>query len=222
MRHAAASTPLRVSFFCLIAIVAKWSTLQTAGLFNDKTDNEHFTLFEDAARLAVVKFHELPPWNPYYCGGIPGLGTPSARFASPTFLLSVLFGTLRADPLVAMAMTLVGLEGAFRYSRSRGGGALGSAFVAPVFALSGYFGRWQTAGWTNFFAFELVPWALLGARRGLGGSRRGAVVRAVPVAWLIGLGGPYAAPITALAGLLEGVEAVPRRASSPSAIGRVF
>jgi hypothetical protein len=221
MRHAAANTNVRFSFFCLVAIVTKWTTLQTAGLFNDKTDNEHFTLFEEAARLAVVKFHQLPLWNPYYCGGIPGLGTPSARFASPTFLLSALFGTLRADPLVAVAMTLVGLEGAFRYARSRGGGALGSTLVAPLFALSGYFGRWQSAGWTNFFAFELLPWALLGARMALGGSRRGVVVLAIAVAWMIGFGGTYAAPITALAVIFEGVEAVARRARSPRAVGRV-
>jgi hypothetical protein len=173
MRHVAASTQMRAAFFCAVAVTTKWTALRTAGLFNDKTDDQHFTLFEETARMAVVKFHQLPFWNPYYCGGISGFGTPSARFVSPTFLLSIIFGTIRADTLVAVAMTLVGLEGVFRYARARGGGALGSMLVAPVFALSGYFGRWQTQGWTNFFAFELVPWALLGARMALGGSRRG-------------------------------------------------
>jgi hypothetical protein len=221
MRHAAANTQARVSFFCAVAVVTKWPALRTAGSFNDKTDAQHFTLFEEAARLAVVKFHQLPLWNPYYCGGIPGFGTPSARFVSPTFLLSILFGTIRADVLVATAMTLVGLEGAFRYARARGGGALGAVLAAPVFALSGYFGRWQTHGWTNFFAFELVPWALLGARMALGGSRRGVVVLALAVAWMIGFGGTYAAPITALAILFEGAEAIVKRIRSPYAAGRV-
>ncbi len=222
LRHAAASTHARLSFFCAVAVLTKWPTLRTAGSFNDKTDAQHFTLFEEAARLAVVKFHQLPLWNPYYCGGIPGLGTPSARFVSPTFLLTILFGTIRGDTIVATAMTIVGLEGAFRYVRARGGGALGAAFVAPVFALSGYFGRWQTQGWTNFFAFELVPWALLGARMALGGSRRGVVVLAVAVAWMIGFGGTYAAPITALAILFEGAEALANRVRSPRAMGHVL
>jgi hypothetical protein len=222
MRHAAASGQVRAAFFCAVAVLAKWPTLQTAGLFNDKTDAQHFTLFEETARMAVVKFHQLPLWNPYYCGGIPGFGTPSARFASPTFLLSILFGTIRADALIATAMTLVGLEGVFRYTRARGGGALASMLVAPVFALSGYFGRWQTQGWTNFFAFELVPWALLGARMALGGSRRGVVTLAIAIAWIIGFGGTYAAPITALAIVFEGGEAIVRRTRSPRAVGRVL
>jgi hypothetical protein len=222
MRHVAASTQMRAAFFCAVAVTTKWTALRTAGLFNDKTDDQHFTLFEETARMAVVKFHQLPFWNPYYCGGISGFGTPSARFVSPTFLLSIIFGTIRADTLVAVAMTLVGLEGVFRYARARGGGALGSMLVAPVFALSGYFGRWQTQGWTNFFAFELVPWALLGARMALGGSRRGVVTLGVALAWMIGFGGTYAAPITALAMVLEGAEAVVKHVRSPRVLGRIL
>jgi hypothetical protein len=222
LRHAAASAPVRLAFFCVIAVTSKWPTLRTAAAFNDKPDAQFTTLFEEAARLAVVKYHQLPLWNPYYCGGIPGLGTPSAHFAAPTFLLAILFGTLRSDPLIGIAMTLVGLEGTFRYARSRRCGVVGSAFVAPVFALSGYFDRWQTQGWTHFLGFELLPWALLGARMALGGSRRGVVILALAVAWIIGFGGTYAAPITALAIMFEGMEALARRIRSPRKMGRVL
>jgi hypothetical protein len=204
-RAAVARTPIRLAAFALLALASKWRALGQAGQFSQIVDAEHFSLYEEAARLTVTKFHELPLWNPYYCGGIPAVGTPSARFISPTFLLTLVFGTLRAEPLIWMAMTLVGLEGTYRYARANGGGSLGSALAAPMFALSGAFGIWTVYDWTNFYAFQLVPWALLGAREAFRGSRRGVVVLALAAGWMIGFGGTYAAPVTALAVAWEGL-----------------
>jgi hypothetical protein len=190
-----------------------------AGFLNDFRDSHYFTLFEEAARISVAKFHELPLWDPYYCGGVSGLGTPSARFVSPTFLLTLAFGTLRADALIGMAMTVIGLEGTYRYLSSRGGGTLPAALAAPVFALSGVFAHTPTMGWTNFYGFELVPWALLGIRQAIGGSRRGVVIAALAVAWMVGFGGTYTGPLTLLAAAVEVIEALIKRARRPRAMG---
>ena len=203
MRHAAGNPFIRAGWFSLVALAAMWSALGTANLLNIYQDAQHFTLFEEAARLSVAKFHQLPLWDPYYCGGIAGLGTPSARFASPTFLITLLFGSLRGATLTSFVMTVVGLEGTFRYVRARGGGTLPALSVAPVFALSGLFAHATLVAWTNFFSFELVPWALLGIRLALGGSRRGLVLGAGSIAWMIGFGGTYTAPLTALAAAFE-------------------
>jgi hypothetical protein len=194
---------VRLAGFSALALGAKWQVLGQAGLFVDAVDAEHCSVYEEAARLAVAKFHELPFWNPYYCGGITGLGTPSARFASPTFLLTLLFGTLRAAPLTMLVMTVVGLEGAFRYIRAHGGGAFGAFLAAPIFAICGCFARWPAFDWTHFYGFQLVPWVLLGVHDTFKGSRRGVVVLAVSMAWMIGFGGTYAAPLTALAAAWE-------------------
>ena len=195
--------PARAAYFLLVTTVAFWPTLAAAHLLNDFRDAQYCAVFEEAARLSVVKFHELPLWDPYYCGGVPGLGTPSAWFASPTFLLTLLFGTLRGDALIGFAMTVIGLEGTYRYVRARGGGSLASMTAAPVYALSGVFAHTGALGWTHFYGFELVPWALLGIRLALGGSRRGLVLAALAVGWMIGFGGTYTGPLTALAGALE-------------------
>jgi hypothetical protein len=186
-----------------VALAATWRALGDSSQLNAYQDAQHFTLFEEAARIAVARFHELPLWDPYYCGGIPGLGTPSARFASPTFLLTLGFGTLRGAALATLAMTFLGLEGTFRYVRARGGGALASMTAAPVFALSGLFAHATLVAWTNFYGFELVPWALFGLGLALRGSRRGLVITAVSMAWMIGFGGTYTAPLTALAAAFE-------------------
>ena len=180
-----------------------WPALGSASQLNAYQDAQHFTLFEEAARIAVARYHELPLWDPYYCGGIPALGTPSARFAAPTFILTLLFGTLRGATLATFAMTLVGLEGAFGYVRARGAGTLAATTCAPVFALSGVFAHATIVSWTNFFGFELVPWVLLGARLAVRGSRRGLLLTALSMAWMIGFGGTYTAPLTALAVAFE-------------------
>jgi hypothetical protein len=222
LRRGAANPYLRSAFFFGLAIAAKWGTLAKAGYLNDFRDSQYFTLFEEAARISVAKFHQLPLWDPYYCGGISGLGTPSARFVSPTFLLTLAFGTLRADALIAMAMAIVGLEGTFRYLRARGAGAAGAMLAAPIFALSGVFAHTPTLGWTNFFGFELVPWALLGIREALRGSRRGVVIAALAVSWMVGFGGTYTGPLTVLAASFEVMEALVDRARRPKAMGYVL
>ncbi len=201
---------MRLAAFALLALIAKWPLLASAAMMNDFRDAQYFTLFEEAARTTVVRFHELPLWNPYYCGGIPALGIPSARFASPPFLLTLLFGTLRANALIAFAMSVLGLEGTFRYARARGSTALGAFAAAPVFAMAGFFARASALDWINFYGFELVPWAALGIHSALRGSRRGAVVAAFALAWMIGQGGTYAGPFMLLVGLFELVEAVGR------------
>jgi hypothetical protein len=216
-----ARAPPRLAWFALLALVTKWQILGKAGFFSDTTDAQYLSLYEEAARITVTRFHELPLWNPYYCGGISALGTAQARFAAPTFLLSLVFGTLRAEPLILMAMTVVGLEGTYRYARARGGGALGAPVAAPIFALCGCFARWPSFGWTHFYAFQLLPWALFGARATFRGSRRGVVVLAVAMAWMIGFGGTYAAPLTALGAAVEGIEALARRNHRPRDIVRL-
>jgi hypothetical protein len=202
----------------VLAIAVTGPSLARSALLNDFRDNQYLTLFEEAARLSVGRFHQLPLWDPYYCGGVYGLGTAQARWASPTFLFTLIFGTLRGGALTTMAMTLLGLEGTFRYLRLRGAGTLPSMMSAPVFALSGLFAHAFTLGWTNFFGFELVPWALYGIHKALAGERRGLVVAALAIAWMIGFGGTYTGPLTVLAASIEVVEALAYRIGAPRTV----
>lgn len=193
--HAARSSRVRLFFFGCLALATSWVSLRHAGQMNLYRDAQVLTAYEDAARKTVVDFGQLPLWNPYYCGGVYGLGSPQARFAAPPFLLTLLFGTLRAEPLVAFAMTLGGLEGAFRYARARGATSLGAGLGAPIFALSGHFAFSAALGWTNFFGFQLLPWMLLGFRGAARGSMRGVALAAVTSGFVVGFGGTYAAPM---------------------------
>jgi len=203
-----------------VAIAVAWPRVRTANLLNDHYDAQYTNLFEESARLAVARFHELPLWNPYYCGGIYGLATPSARFVSPTFILTLLFGTLRANVLIVMGLSVLGMEGMFRYARSRGGSSLTAMTAAPAFALSGLFSNAGSFDWINFYSFQMVPWALLGVRRLLLGERRGLVLAALSFAAMLGFGGTYSAPLTAIAAAVEVVATLAGRARSPGKVAR--
>lgn len=195
----------RFAVFAALALGASWPFLSTAAHLNAFRDAEALWSYEDAARRTVTQFGQLPLWNPYTCGGLYGLGTPQSRFASPSFLLTLLFGTSRGEALLLFTMLLVALEGAFRYARSRGARRGPALLAAPTFGLCGFFLSAPGLGWSNFLGFALLPWALWGVRRAAGGRLVGALVCALSLAWAIGMGGTYTVPIIALACALEGV-----------------
>ncbi|MBP9114554.1 MAG: hypothetical protein KBF88_17185, partial [Polyangiaceae bacterium] len=131
---------------------------------------------------------------------------PQSHFLAPSFLFTLLFGTLRGEAITAMLMVLVGLEGTYRYLRSRKATPFASLLSAPVFALSGIFAVAPALGWINFFGFELLPWAAFSARQILRGRPLYALVFGVAIAWMIGFGGTYATPFTGLYLAYEVVE----------------
>jgi hypothetical protein len=197
-RFVAGSTPLRLGLFGVLALSAAWPLLSTASQLNEFRDAHVLAHYEIAAREAVLRWRQPPLWDPYYCGGMYLLGTPQARFVSPTFLLTLLFGEARGEALTVFAMMLLGLEGAHRYARHQGATAFGALLAAPVFALGGIFATSPSLGWVSFFGFELLPWMALGVRRALAGERAAIVLTAVAAAWCVGFGGTYAAPMAAL------------------------
>src|ERR1019366_1942657 len=67
----------------------------------------------------------------------------------------------------------------------------------------GHFAFSAALGWTNFLGFELLPWVLLGFRRAAKGDARGIAMAALSLAWIVGFGGTYAAPMSVPLVLLE-------------------
>ena len=151
---------LRLCAFSLLALAALWPALDHAASLNEFRDAQYLLLYEDVAVDTVLRYGELPWNNPYYCGGIYALGAPQSRFVSPTFLLSLLFGATRAQVVIAFSMTVLGMEGAFRWLRQQTGTVIGPWVVAPVLGLNGLFATAFFNGWIHFYGFALVPWVL--------------------------------------------------------------
>src|SRR3954467_1235524 len=100
MTRFAERTAVRIAIFAVLALVVVWPMLGHPGAFNEFRDAEVLSLHEQAAVATVRSYGQIPLWDPWYCGGIYGLGEAQSRFASPPFLFSLLFGAERAQPLV--------------------------------------------------------------------------------------------------------------------------
>ncbi|NUN16469.1 MAG: hypothetical protein HUU55_22805 [Myxococcales bacterium] len=190
--------PVRLSFFALVAFFACLPMFESAGWLNDFRDAHILYVYEEGAVRAVLDDAALPLWNPWYCGGMYNLGTPQSRFASPTFLLSLVFGTLKAQALITFLLIIIGMEGFYRYARLRTESAVGPALAAPIFALQGLFATSYHNGWIHFLGFELLPLVMFGVDLAARARMVGILITALTFGFIVGFGGTYAAPIAAL------------------------
>lgn len=204
-RRIATTASLRLMVFCLISLAASWTALGQAGGMNDFRDSHLLHTYEEMAARTVLDYGELPLWAPWACGGLYALGDPQTRFASPTFLLSLVFGPRRAEPLVLFLFLVLGMEGIFRYARLKAGTALGAFVAAPLFALNGFYAVSWGLGWLNFLGYELVPWSLLGTQLVFRRRLAGIAILAGAFALMLGFGGTYPVPMTAVFVSLEAV-----------------
>ncbi len=122
--------------------------------------DQHF-FYHGSARNSIVKFAQVPLWNPFYCGGMPLLANPQSVFLSPFFLFVLIFDTVVGIKLEILAYLVLGLFGMFLLSRKLGMKAIPSYLSAFVFMLSTWFSARVLVGHTTFFPFALLPWAVL-------------------------------------------------------------
>jgi hypothetical protein len=112
------------------------------------------------ARTAILRFHQLPFWNPYTCGGYPAWASFEGDNAvAPPFLLAYLTlalrAVLRAEIVGSMLVSAVGawlLAG--RFTRS----PAARTFAAVLFVGTSRWALQVGAGQTWHMAFGWTPW----------------------------------------------------------------
>jgi hypothetical protein len=169
-----------------------WDTMETYRYLVQKT---------------ILRFHQIPFWNPYACGG----HTAWAGFESDSTVVSPWLPAYLALSLpIAIRIEVIGsavwgAAGAWllasRFTRSR---AL-MAFVAVVFAVNGRWALQTSVGHAWHLVYAWTPWALYFFDRAanvapeLGPSRkRDVILTGVCLAMMIYSGGIYPLPQTAL------------------------
>lgn len=183
-------------------------------------DEHYHYAHEEIARITLGRFHELPAWNPYFCGGIPGLGNPQDASFGPEFLLKLTFGVGPGRHLAYLMFVVLGMEGTFRLARRLDASVVGAALAGCIFATSGFFLDVLKLGWLNFFSFELVPWVALAFLAGLQGprARLSQVAGGVVIGWMVLMGGTYTVPYTvlllAVLAVIATVQILTRRSAS--------
>ncbi len=178
------------------------------GLFTDAhrllafMDDHHFNAWEQADRLSILRYGQLPLWNPFYCGGMVASAVPESTAFSPDFLLRLVVGVAHGRRLAVVLFLVLGMEGTYRLVRETDGSAVAGFFAAVVFStFAKLVSTYLVQGWVNFFGFELLPWVFLGllkGRKSLGWALAGGFA----LAWMVLAAGTYTTPYTAIAATL--------------------
>lgn len=151
-------------------------------------DWDQYVSFFEMQRRALVVHGELPWWNPWLLGGIPGVAHPQFTVLSPFFLPILLFGSVAGTFVFLALHVFVGAAGTWLLARRLGRDAVTAAAAAAVFSLA--FTPIVAAGVANRMNGSLVPWLVVGlleARRGA----RGVAITAIATALLLLEGGIY-------------------------------
>lgn len=131
-------------------------------------DWRYFVMVWEAARVALVDFHQFPSWNPYHCGGIVLYQDPQAPFPGPLFLLTYFWlPAVAAMKIWMLAHFIAGALGARKIVVDMGGNGPEQFFAAAVVVASGFTLEHTGGGHFSFLPFLLFPWILWAHRRAL-------------------------------------------------------
>lgn len=178
-------------------------------------DWDQHMFYHGSARETMLKYHQFPLWNPFYCGGNVMLANPQSTFTSPFFGFVLLFGTVYGLKIEALVFMALGMFGMWLLARKLGAKGL-AAYVAPViFMMSSWYALHLQAGHTTFFPFALMPFALLFYLEGLK-KRKMALLAALVLALMLLSGGIYPFYFSVLLLCLHGLfDAIEMRKAKP-------
>lgn len=163
-RHAARR--LGVVALALLAMGGLWAPAFASGA-SGWGDWQWFHHMWEAGRVAYVRWHEVPLWNPHHCGGVPLWGNPQAQVYSPTYLIfAIPFGTTLGHKLFLLWHAVIGFASMFVLARRDFALTRASALYASiVWCASGFFAWHGAGGHATFLAFYYTPLLLFSWRR---------------------------------------------------------
>lgn len=173
---------------------------------NSQTDDwRHFVLTWEAARVALVDFHQFPSWDPYHCGGIVLYQDPQTPFPGPLFFLSVLgLPSVATMKLWIYVHLLTGALGARALARSRGANIPEQLLAATIVTASSSITVRIGGGHFSFLAFQFLPYLLLAQSRAASNPRASVVVAGL-LALTVYEGGTYPLPLMSIALTVDAV-----------------
>lgn len=147
-----------IIFICAATVLCRAVFQNTENWGIDDWDQHFF--YHAVPRDTILRYHQFPLWNPYYCGGNVMLANPQSRFLSPLFLLHLPFGSIMGLKLEIWLHIVLGMFGMFLLSKQIGLGPK-SAYLPPaVFMLSTTYAMHLTEGHTWFMAFAYLPYVV--------------------------------------------------------------
>jgi len=195
--------PLRFLIWIVVAAFTHEGVLSDPWRVADWMDDHQFYSWEQSDRMTLLDYHQLPAWNPWWCGGTVGIAAPEDPFLGPDFILRLIFGVAHGRRLAVILLVTLGFEGMYRLCRRLDSSAIGAGFAAIIFGSCDRFVSYLHDGWVNFMGFELIPFVLYFLVDGVyaTGERRtrARLIGGFFVAWIILAAGTYPTPYAMLA-----------------------
>ncbi len=218
VRNGAAPTTRGVLWLVLLAVCLSclaWWPLLLAYPLTQADGGQYFHRMLEAARVGVQRYHELPLWNPFDCGGVPLWDNPQGLAAAPLAWLVLVVDTTRAIDLWLVLHTAAGLLCMWALARVELGLSRPASVVAAAsWAFAGVHGRHLNDGDLTWVVCLYFPLVLLLWRRAEH-DLRAAVGAGLVVALTVLEGGTYWLPQL---GLLLAAETVFRLWSMKSLV----
>lgn len=147
---------LFVAIYAWWPVLAAWENTQWG-------DGQAFHKLVEAARWSLVRYKELPLWDPYECGGRPLWDNPQSMASSPIILFfTPLLGTGKTMKLWYILHTAAGFASMWLFCRRDLKVQRAAAFAgATAWACCGFNMHHMSGGHASFVAFEFMPVALL-------------------------------------------------------------
>jgi hypothetical protein len=164
----------------------------------DWMDEHQFYSWEESDRMTLLRWGQIPAWNPYWCGGTVGVAAPEDPFFGPDFLLRIFFGVANGRRLALLLLVVMGFEGMYRLCRRLDATVVAAGFAAVIYGTCDRYVNFVHDGWINFLGFELIPWVCLCFLKGLE-SWRWRLLGGFFFAWIVLSAGTYTTPFTLLA-----------------------
>ena len=191
-------TLLRLIVWVAIAAWVHQGVIGDAFKVAEWMDEHQFYSWEESDRMTLLRWGQLPAWNPYWCGGTVGVAAPEDPFLGPDFLLRIVFGVANGRRLALLLLVVMGFEGMYRLCRRLDATVIAAGFAAVTYATCDRFVSFVHDGWINFLGFELIPWVCLCFLKGLE-SWRWRLLGGFFFAWIVLSAGTYTTPFTLLA-----------------------
>lgn len=112
-------------------------------------------------RETIFKYHQIPLWNPYFCGGNSFIGDPLFPTLSLSLILPVLFPPITGMKINLVIFLVIGMYGMFllsKHYRLRGFSSLLPSFV---FMLSSLFAAHIAEGHVYYLTMSWLPYTFL-------------------------------------------------------------
>lgn len=180
--------------FALLTSLYAWWPIMAAYPSTQGGDGPVFQKALEAEHASIVRYHELPMWNPYECGGLPLWDNPQGPAGAPLVLLMFVTDTTKAMIAWYVIHSAIGFLCMWIFARKDLELSRPASLLASLaWAYSGFHQQHYAGGHFVFVSFLYLPLALYLWRRAEH-DLRAAGGLAILVAWMFHEGAVYPLP----------------------------